>query len=144
MPGLTAISPGTISPSAQGVNRIGEQINPGLPTVRWGSTISTCGDQQYRTGFQTGRVRRIDVPDVAGTAIINTRLPGVNWGGSIGTAGDHIRSDMHPEVNVNNDAWWHPKPQVVQRGNVAPQVYSREYNPAAATYGSGPSGSLTY
>lgn len=139
MPGLTAISPGTLSKSAQGMAQVGEQINPGLPSVRWGSTISTAGDMQYRNGFQTGQQRRVDVPNVAGTAIINSRLPGCNWGGSTGTAGDAIRSDFHPEVNTNNNMWWHPpKPQVRANQYVAP--------PAPATYDGpgGGGGALTY
>ena len=52
MPGLTAISPGTISQSARGIQAVGEQQNPGLPKVPWGSTVGTCGDQQYARQFQ--------------------------------------------------------------------------------------------
>jgi hypothetical protein len=141
MPGSTAISTGTMSKSAQGVSQVGEQINPGLPRVHWGSTIGTCGDEQYKAGFQTGQARGPAVPNVAGTAIINTHLPGVNWGGSIGTAGDAMRSDFHPEVNNNNANWW--RQQGGHRGNNAGGGGGNTSSGAPA-YSTPASGAATY
>jgi hypothetical protein len=134
MPGATAIGSGTMSRSAQGFASATEQSNPGLPTVHWGSTVSTCGDQQYKSGFRTGH-RTVDpsmIPNVSNTAIINDRLPGVNWGGTIGTCGDGIRSDFHPDINKYNNAWWHAKPGIVQKRLPA---YLNQQN--TATYGGG-------
>ena len=132
-PGQTAdLSPGTPSASAQGINQVGERINPLLPKVPWGSTISTGGDQQYRSGFQTGDLKGVAVPSVPGTAITNRRLPGCNWGGNTGTAGDAIRSDMHPEVNINNERWWHPQALTASRPSTVPVTYE-EYTKYADT-----------
>jgi hypothetical protein len=134
MPGSTSIGPGTMSQSARGITAVGEKVNAGLPTVHWGSTIGTSGDQQYQHQFMNGNRKYYNaIPDVGNATVVthNNNLPGVAWGGTMGTAGDGIRSDFHPEINRNNSGWWGQQAKYRNHGQVqSAPVY---YNQAAAT-----------
>jgi hypothetical protein len=159
-PASTQITTGTLSPSAQGINQVGEQANPLLPKVPWGSTVTTPGDQQYGRNFQAppqvqmvrinqgGRIVTAPVMVVgaggngsggptpaAPCMIMNNGLPAAPFGSHVGTPGDSMRSDLHPEVNRYNDAWWHPQP--VMTRTAAPAVYVPSGAAGAATYDDG-------
>lgn len=163
MPAATQIGGGTISKSAQGIMQSGEQINPGLPKVPMGSHVGTAGDAEYAKNF-TPSQQTIVFPDQAGgggtvyaapaqgggapygppSAIPGNRsLPGVRYGSYVGTAGDAMRSDLHPEVNNQNDAWWHPQ-QGQQRSMMQP---TQTYHPPVSipdTYNDGQTHKINY
>ncbi|HEY9778313.1 MAG TPA: hypothetical protein V6C81_31410 [Planktothrix sp.] len=164
-PAPTQITSVTLSPSAQGIQQNSEQSNPGLPRVPWGSHVTTPGDVQYSKNFsaapqgqgqlirvagggQPTMVQPIMVAPANAAPTANSGLPGTPMGSHIGTAGDAIRSDLHPEVNRYNDAWWHPVVRASSRSSYSaqPQQYRGSGSSGAATYDDGQQGThkLTY
>jgi hypothetical protein len=147
-PATTQITPGTMSPSARGINMQGEQNNPLLPAVHMGSTVTTAGDAQYQRHFAPpaqGQIIRINGGQVIAQPVAvapaqvvmpaqNAGLPPANLGSHVRLPGDAIRSDLHPEYYAGNDTFWHPQLSVPSTAAPVAPRYTPSGGHGAATY----------